>query len=143
MENLSNTASSTNYEAWRKDLKQEIATAEDRFRRNKNLWNWWYYGGLLGGIGLPAMSALVLKVESFGTTAGRNDWAAILAALGAVSGSVMAAINFRKRWIVNRQARAEVQKLRIEVLNPNANLAEISESLKSIHAKYCNEVTTD
>jgi hypothetical protein len=141
--NVSTPADEPSREAWRSRLREEIESSEKRFRKNKNRWNAWYYGFLAGGVGLPALSALVLKLETLKEPALKNDLAAVLAALGAVFTSVMAAFNFRRRWAVSRTARTEVQQLKVDVLGPDVELAKVAARLKESLAKYNDGVLDD
>jgi len=144
MLNVCTTTNATgdSQEQWRTQLQAEILASENRFRGSKNQWNRWYYGFLAGGIGLPALSFLVLKLDRLTDVALKNDIAAILAALGAVATSLMAVFNFRKRWALSRTARIELHQLKVDVLKPDADLELIAQRLKSSLVKY-NEGTIE
>jgi len=123
-------------EQWRIQLQAEIAANETRFRRSKNRWNCWYYGFLAGGVGLPALSAFFLKLETITDVPLKNDVAAALAVLGAVATSLMVAFNFRKRWVVSRTTRTELQQLKVDLMTPDTDMAVIAQRLKASLVSY-------
>lgn len=124
---------------WRRQLKEEIQAAENRFDRGKDRWNRWYYFFLVLGITLPAFSALVLKLDfspEMPNSFSKNDVSAMLAVMGAIATSIMAAFNVRRRWAISRTARSDLYELRIEVLKPDVDLDEIASRLKAAISKY-------
>jgi len=128
--------------AWREGLTTETQRLESRFQRAINRWNFWYYTCMYGSIVLSTLAALVLKLEVV-TGAWQKDVAAGLAALSAIVGTAMVSGNFERRWRTARRARASVQQLRLAMMNPRANLAELTKELEDCVSRYTDGVLGD
>lgn len=129
-------------EQWRAELVSTISDHEVRFRRTKALWNRLYYSSLYGAVILSALSALVLKLESF-KGAWQVDAAALLATLAAIIGTASAAGNFPRRWRTARLARATMQKLLVDLHDPEADLARVATECKRAIDDYQEGVVGD
>jgi hypothetical protein len=120
----------------RADLAKEINRHYRWFSLGSRLWSMVHHGSLYLAAVLSASTALILKLELFKDIAARGDIAAILAAFAALLGTLAATGGFQRKWRSNRINRGDLDQLRVDFMNPQAQLEEIRTRLKEILARH-------
>jgi hypothetical protein len=134
---MSNSSpSSTQKEA----VNEKIQTDYSEFRAAARYWSGAYHGCQFGSAILSAAAALVLKLETIGDLAIRNDWGAILAALAALLITILTTGRFKEKWEANRVAAFAVRDLSYQIEKNDANLDQILTSLQYIGISRNNAI---
>jgi len=78
---------------------------------------------------------MLLKISYFKATFGTStvtDVSALLAAVGTLVTAVTAFAGFERKWRANRLSRGRMNQLRIDLMDPAADLAAIRSGLKAV-----------
>jgi hypothetical protein len=118
----------------REKLNAEVARCFRRFNRGCYAWSAAHHGSLLLGAVLGAFGAALLKTNYLATFFGKgevNDLAAVCAALTTLITTVAAFAGFKEKWRANRLARGRINQLKIDLMDPSADLSAVQTALKS------------
>ena len=117
-------------DSYRDELQTELETKYKEYYWGCMGWSLRYHLCLFGSIIASTLSASLLKLDAFKQSAHQNDYSAALAILAAILVAITGAGRFNVKWRANRVSRSLTEQLRIDLLDPNANLAEIRNKLK-------------
>ena len=96
---------------------------------------WWstaHHSSLYFGAAFSATAALLLKLDFMKAWPYTTDLAAAIAAVAALLGTFAASGGFDRKWRANRMSRGKIEELRIDLMDPDADLKSLRERFKAI-----------
>ena len=97
------------------------------------LWSLLHHGFLFGASILSAAAALTLQLKSIKLDdPSRNDLAAGFAAISSLLGIISVSGNLAKKWRANRITKSVLERLEIDLMNPQCDLTQVRKELKEM-----------
>jgi hypothetical protein len=98
-------------------------------------WSFRYHLCLFGSIVASTLAASWLKLDLF-KGEHQNDYSAALAILAAILTAITVAGRFSEKWRANRVSRSLTEQLKLDLLDPAADVTQIREKLKETIKKH-------
>ena len=98
-------------------------------------WSLRYHLCLFGSIIASTLAASWLKLDLFKGEY-QNDYSAALAILAAILTAITVAGRFSEKWRANRVSRSLTEQLKLDLLDPAADVGQICERLKETIKKH-------
>jgi hypothetical protein len=114
----------------RVELQNEVDLWRRRFDLGCRAWSVANQGALLVAACSSAATAVLLKTNLIALGTSRTDVAALLAALGSFITGISAFAGFDRKWRANRLGRGRMNQLRIDLMDPSADLSAVRVALK-------------
>ncbi|MDQ3820029.1 MAG: hypothetical protein M3247_03930 [Thermoproteota archaeon] len=128
-------------EAYRSKLNERIDKYYEWYGAASRKWGIIYHWSLYFSAALSAYAALSLKLDFLKSTSYQNDFPALLAGTAAVLTTIVASGGLDRRYRIFRASRGSVEKLRVEILKPDADLNAINSKLQEIIQKNTEAIT--
>jgi hypothetical protein len=118
-------------------LQEQIEAKYKWFNRGSRFWSAAHHWSLGISAVLSTMSVLVLKLGFIQDVSAplyrhRDDLAALLAGAAAMIAALAASGGFGRKWQSNRISRGRIERLRLDLYSPDADLAKIRDQLKDV-----------
>lgn len=115
----------------RAELQREVDVWRRHFNLGCKLWSAANHGALLVATFSTAAAAVLLKTNLPSMAASqKSDWAALLAIVGSFITGISTFAGADRKWRANRLGRGKMNQLRIDLMDPAANLAAVRAALK-------------
>jgi len=125
----------------RKQLQEIIDKKFKHYNNWAKTWSAIYHSALWLAAISSAISAIVLKLNILSNPQFQSDIAAILAGSAAILTTFALVGGVDRKWRANRKARSEIELLKIDLLNPKFNEAEIRKRLKEIISQQSRDIS--
>jgi hypothetical protein len=116
----------------RQELQEWIAKDLSDANLWTKLWSAVHHTFLFGGAILSALAALVLQLDIATSQASATNIATLVAGAAALTSTIAVSGGFARKWRTNRLIKVQLTKLKIELINPDADTASIRKTLKDI-----------
>lgn len=120
---------------YRRELEAQVERKYKEYYWGCMGWSFRFHFCLFGSVVASALAASWLQFDAF-KGPHQNDIAAGLAVLAAVMTGVMGAGRLSGKWRANRLSRSLTERLKIDLLNPAADLEKIRAGLKDIIRRH-------
>lgn len=121
-------------------VRQLLTDHESKYRKSALKWKSGYRGLLIFSALLSTGAAVVGKLDYL-TFNGASDVASILAALAAVTTTMIAALDFEVNWRINRRSRHDVNVIALESQKSNADADKLLAELQQVIRRRSEDLT--
>ncbi len=116
----------------RTQLESRVASEYKNEKLWVKLWSLIHHSFLFGGAVFSALAALVLQLTWSIPSVNSVDLGTILAAAGALAGTIAGVGRFERKWRTNRLTRNRLNQLQITLTDPTCDGETVRHELKSI-----------
>ena len=124
----------------KEDLRKQIDYYHSKHSRGAALWSLAHHGVLFGSAILSATAGFVLQFENSilpchsenASLWNNNEFAAVLAFLAAIMGTIGSSGGFQRKWQTNRRTKVKLEALRLDYFSKYPDEEKIKTALKQI-----------